>query len=1154
MSVTIKFRRGNSSEWTSNGTTILASGEPGYELDTGRFKIGDGATTWNSLSYSTIVPSGFLSGSGININRGTNGSSATISVSGLNSSYISDFNSSVSWLLPVKNIVASTGISVTSSSGIYTITSTGSGIIADQASSLVTTVFNKTGSSIPKMRAVYIDGGQGDQPTVQLAVATGDVTSAGTYGLTYEAIDNMQTGKVIVFGALTGVNTDPAHGGIAGAVEGSVLYLSPITSGTITTTKPYAPYHVVTIGTVIRVHQNEGVIEVRIQNGFELEELHNVATTGATNNQAIIYNSASGLWMNTTLTSSLISDFNEAVDDRIGSGLFVAGTGINLNYSDSGNAFTVSVTGLINNPANNRILTSRDSTTTGIDAESNLTFDGTNLVVSSGLTASTGNFIVSVTGALLNIDNIRIDGNTITSTDPNGNLIIQSTGTGALQRTITGDARGQYAVDLQSSRTSGNQVAAANYSIIGGGRNNLISIDIEHGVIVGGFNNQFSATNGSTHFIGGGKDNKIDSNYSYGSSIVGGYKNTIGSGLGETSNYSFIGGGYQNTIGGYYNQSSFIGGGYQNKISSSAGSPTHISTVICGGNNNICSGNYSAILGGQSNNDGGKNNVFILGSSITGVQPNTTYVQNLDVSTTGDIDVLRINKFYHNNLSVATGVADSNLLITIVDPTGTPSTQVISGSGLRSSLLNQPAVLRFRQGTNAERLLITPASGEPIWTTDTQNFYIGDGTTVGGDFMGPSPYARSSGTQSISALNTSCVASGNYSVVVAGTGNIIGSNSSGGVIGGGFANSLSNTNTSVVIGGGSKNIISGSNTDYSTVCGGYNNRVTGNNSDGSTIGGGRDNTISATDTGNSTIAGGENNIISGSSMGSPTIGGGFYNTISGYSSDAMTICGGTYNNMTTSAYTNGWSIGGGNGNSISGDRSYHTIGGGYGNNIDSQGYGGSTIAGGYSNNITGDYSGGSVIGGGHENTIGVGGANGYFSTIGGGYGNQIAGNDYSTIPGGYYARATRYGELSHAAGKFISAGDAQHTVLIARRLTTDATANQVLFLDGNSLRLTIPAKTTWAFEIKLSAYNDTDSAGAGWIFRGAIQRNGSNGTALIGTVITENWQDSAMSSTSASVVADDTNEALEIRVTGITSKNIRWVAVVDISQVSYGTP
>lgn len=40
--------------------------------------------------------------------------------------------------------------------------------------------------------------------------------------------------------------------------------------------------------------------------------------------------------------------------------------------------------------------------------------------------------------------------------------------------------------------------------------------------------------------------------------------------------------------------------------------------------------------------------------------------------------------------------------------------------------------LRLRRGTDAERLLITPADGEMIWTTDTQELYVGDGTTVGG--------------------------------------------------------------------------------------------------------------------------------------------------------------------------------------------------------------------------------------------------------------------------------------------------------------------------------------------------------------------------------------------------------------------------------------
>ena len=50
MAVTIKFKRGQSSSWTTMNLT-LAPGEPGFELDTGRLKIGDGITPWNDLPY-----------------------------------------------------------------------------------------------------------------------------------------------------------------------------------------------------------------------------------------------------------------------------------------------------------------------------------------------------------------------------------------------------------------------------------------------------------------------------------------------------------------------------------------------------------------------------------------------------------------------------------------------------------------------------------------------------------------------------------------------------------------------------------------------------------------------------------------------------------------------------------------------------------------------------------------------------------------------------------------------------------------------------------------------------------------------------------------------------------------------------------------------
>jgi len=50
MSVTIQFRRDTAANWTSVNP-VLAEGEPGYETDTGRWKIGDGVTAWNSLNY-----------------------------------------------------------------------------------------------------------------------------------------------------------------------------------------------------------------------------------------------------------------------------------------------------------------------------------------------------------------------------------------------------------------------------------------------------------------------------------------------------------------------------------------------------------------------------------------------------------------------------------------------------------------------------------------------------------------------------------------------------------------------------------------------------------------------------------------------------------------------------------------------------------------------------------------------------------------------------------------------------------------------------------------------------------------------------------------------------------------------------------------------
>jgi hypothetical protein len=93
----IQIRRGTTSEWISANPT-LSAGEFGFDTTTGRYKLGDGLTAWNSLPYSSILPnsSDLVGTSGVGINfSATTGIPVTISVTGIMSSQVNDFNSAV---------------------------------------------------------------------------------------------------------------------------------------------------------------------------------------------------------------------------------------------------------------------------------------------------------------------------------------------------------------------------------------------------------------------------------------------------------------------------------------------------------------------------------------------------------------------------------------------------------------------------------------------------------------------------------------------------------------------------------------------------------------------------------------------------------------------------------------------------------------------------------------------------------------------------------------------------------------------------------------------------------------------------------------------------------------------------------------------------
>jgi ribosomal protein L35AE/L33A len=168
----------------------------------------------------------------------------------------------------------------------------------DQAKKLITEVYNSTGATLTKGTVVYINGGQGNLPTVTKAQANSDANSAQTYGVIQSDITNMNNGYVVVFGSITDIDTQAY-------TVGTQLYLSGTTAGAWTSTKPSAPIHLVYVGIVVRSHPTQGVVEVRIQNGYELEELHDVAITSVANNDGIFYNSSNSLWENKTIAEVL---------------------------------------------------------------------------------------------------------------------------------------------------------------------------------------------------------------------------------------------------------------------------------------------------------------------------------------------------------------------------------------------------------------------------------------------------------------------------------------------------------------------------------------------------------------------------------------------------------------------------------------------------------------------------------------------------------------------------------------------------------------------------------------------------------------------------------------------------------------------------------
>jgi hypothetical protein len=171
-------------------------------------------------------------------------------------------------------------------------------------------VYNNTAATLSKGKVVEVTGASGQRLTVKLAQADSDANSATVLGIMLETVSVNKSGYVATDGIVLNVNTNAF-------TDGQIVYLSPVSAGELTPTKPIAPQHLVLIGYIVKGGSvGAGSIYVKPQNGYELGELHDVKTSSSAsiaNNEVIAWNTSAGVFTNSTVlidTQASVSALN----------------------------------------------------------------------------------------------------------------------------------------------------------------------------------------------------------------------------------------------------------------------------------------------------------------------------------------------------------------------------------------------------------------------------------------------------------------------------------------------------------------------------------------------------------------------------------------------------------------------------------------------------------------------------------------------------------------------------------------------------------------------------------------------------------------------------------------------------------------------------
>jgi len=179
-------------------------------------------------------------------------------------------------------------------------------------------------------------------------------------------------------------------------------------------------------------------------------------------------------------------------------------------------------------------------------------------------------------------------------------------------------------------------------------------------------------------------------------------------------------------------------------------------------------------------------------------------------------------------------------------------------------------------------------------------------------------------------------------------------------------------------------------------------------------------------------------------------------------------------------------------------------------------------------------------------------ATGAFSAAIGNYASATAA--YSLALGNHSHTESYIGKKAYASGRFSGTGDAQTGTFVLRSDTTDATPEALTTNNstaGTTNQIILPNNSAYAFHGTIVARQQASAgtACAAWKIEGLIRREGSAGTTVLvnsATTILDNTPAWGMN-----LSADTTNGGLKIEVTGAAATNIRWVATINTSEVTY---